>query len=252
MESVNEKMSISLYLQEDYTDVSVEVADLMQDIQEISPDISVQYKDKGLILEEMRKQEPKLVQILEKNNPLPNTIVLGKIGIDDYERVNAAIENKLFVLANSNDVDNFANYTTQYKRIQDVIVVLEVLKTWLIVIIVIFFAAIAVISYSVISNFIYYYKDEIYITKLVGGAKSFIYGPFVLQGIIYAVISFLLNVFILRGGLQYIQIVFASYNFDSIYISNTILWAELLLFVCIGAISGYFSSVSHLKKWINK
>jgi hypothetical protein len=52
---------------------------------------------------------------------------------------------------------------------------LKTLWIWLYVIIAVFVFAIAIITYSIIWNFIYYYKDEIYITKLVWWSKSFIY-----------------------------------------------------------------------------
>jgi cell division protein FtsX len=56
----------------------------------------------------------------------------------------------------------------QYKKIEQIIKVLHILQIWLYVIIAIFLVSISVIIYSIISNFIYYYKDEIYITRLVG------------------------------------------------------------------------------------
>lgn len=252
MESVNEKMSISLYLKEEYSDVSVEVSSLMKDIQKVNTSIQVEYKNKEAILEDMRKKEPKLVKILEKNNPLPNTIVLWWIDLQDYESVNSLIQNKMFILSNDKNKDSFSNYTTQYKRIKDVITVLDVLKNWLIITIVIFFASIAVISYSVISNFIYYYRDEIYITKLVGGAKNFIYGPFVVQGVIYALVSFLLNLWVLKMLLSYLEVVFTSYGVEVLSVSPKILWGELVIFILIGAISGYFSSIGHIKNHFKK
>jgi len=39
----------------------------------------VEYKTKDDIINEIRLKEPNLVKILERNNPLPDTIVLSNI-----------------------------------------------------------------------------------------------------------------------------------------------------------------------------
>jgi cell division protein FtsX len=96
--------------------------------------------------------------------------------LNQYVDLNKIIENKLFLLSKSNtDKDYFANYTSQYKRITNIINILDILELGLYIIIIIFMVSISVIIYSIIGNFIYYYRDEIYITRLVGGSKKFIY-----------------------------------------------------------------------------
>ena len=168
IESINAKMSISLYLKEDYDRNALEVIDLIDDIKKYSSDIELVYKTKEEVLEELRKKDPELVNILEKTNPLPDTIVLSGIQLNQYERVNYIIEGKMFVLDNDETKeDYFSNYNSQYDRISRVIAILHSLQLGLYGIIVIFLVSIAIIVYSIIGNFIYYYKDEIYITKLV-------------------------------------------------------------------------------------
>ncbi len=249
IDSVNSKMTISLYLKEEYTNESLEVFDLIDDINKLKADIKIEYKDKEKLLEEMKEKEPNLVKILEKNNPLPNTIVISNVKISDYEKLNQAIESKMFVLSsNEKDKDYFANYSTQYKKINQVTFVLNLLKKGLYIIVFIFFVAIAIINYSVISNFIYYYKDEIYITKLVWWANSFIYWPFVIQWILYWIIAFLLNIFIFSFFIKNLQILFWDYY--EFWVSSYILFLELLIFVLIWAISWYVSSKKYLKKTI--
>jgi hypothetical protein len=89
----------------------------------------VEYKTKDDILNDMRIREPDLVKILERSNPLPDTIVLSNIAITDYKRVNGLVESRMYLLANDEtQEDYFANYTTQYKKIEDVTSILEVLQ----------------------------------------------------------------------------------------------------------------------------
>ena len=244
---INSKMSISLYLKEWVSRDSLEVLTLKDNIGNINKNIDFNYKTKDQILLEMKQKEPELVKILENDNPLPETIVLSNIEIEDYEKVNKVVENQFSILLNNDiDKDYFANYKTQFKRISQVISILNILKVWVEVIILIFFVSIAVITYSVIWNFIYYYKNEIYITRLVWWAKSFIYWPFILQGIIYSIISFFISLFIFVLLLKNLNSTFWEY-FEFV-VSTEVTLLQLLIFIFIGWISWYISSRKYLKQ----
>ena len=249
--SVNSKLSISLYLAEDYDQNSIEVIDLIKDIKDTIPAIDLTYKTKDEVLWEIEQRDPDLVRILERSNPLPDTITLANINLKEYENLNYIIENKLFLLSNAkqDDTDYLSNYTSQYERITSVISTLNALQIWLYVIIIVFLISIAIIIYSIIWNFIYYYRDEIYITRLVWWNKFFIHGPFSIQGMIYSAISFVLSVSIFLLLLKNVQIVFSiSYtsNFTGMQILN-ILLLEFLLFVFVWGMSWFLSSRKYLK-----
>ena len=251
IEGISEKLTISLYLKdtetESYNRNSLEVIELIDNINKVEWNIKVDYKSREDILDEISLTEPDLAKILERTNPLPNTIVLSNIDLEEYGELNDVIENKSFILSNQkDDVEHFSNYDVQYKKIEQIIKVLHILQIWLYVIIAIFLVSISVIIYSIIGNFIYYYKDEIYITRLVGWSKVFIYWPFTYQWIIYSLASFLLSLII------FILIV-SNFNtaFDSIYLINIpskIFFIEMLIFVFIWGISGFLSSMKYLKK----
>jgi cell division transport system permease protein len=100
IDSINAKLTISLYLKDGYDKNSVEVIDMINDIKKFSRSIIVIYKTKDEVLEELRQKDPELVSILERANPLPDTIALSNIQLKEYENLNAIIENKLFVLVN--------------------------------------------------------------------------------------------------------------------------------------------------------
>ncbi len=174
IDTVNERLTISLYLNEEYNKNSIEVIDLQSDIKKSIPGIHIRYKTKEEVLEQMRERDPELVSILERQNPLPETITLENIPLREYDNLNTIIENKLFLLTESESAQKkdgeeyFSTYTRQFERIEKVISVLNTLQIGLYVIIATFVVSIAIIVYSIIGNFIYYYRDEIYITRLVG------------------------------------------------------------------------------------
>lgn len=246
IDSVNSKMTISLYLNDEYDKNSLEVNDLMNSIVWIHPDIEVDYKSKEVILDEIREKEPDLVEILERTNPLPDTIILSNIQIEYYKQVNSIIEPKMFILKKYQDnADHFSHYSSQYKNIENIISVLWILTYGLYIIIWVFLLSIFIITYSIIWNFIYYFKDEIYITRLVWGSKKFIYGPFILQWMIYSFTSFIFSFFIFLFILWSINNAF--WDLHMLHANYLILFIELCVFVFVWGISGLFSSKKYLK-----
>ncbi len=252
IDSINSKMTISLYLSDKYDRNSIEVIDLINDIKKLNTwiedesKINVIYKTKEEILDDIRVKEPDLVKILERNNPLPDTIVLSNIKLNEYEKLNRIIENKLFLLSNDeNNKDYFANYTSQYLRITNIINVLDILQIGLYAIIGIFLISISIIIYSIIWNFIYYYRDEIYVTRLVWWSKKFIYWPFVIQGSIYSFIAFVLSFIIFVIILKKL-----NSSFGDLYMFKIQWWISLLemaIFVLIWWFAWYLSSKKYLK-----
>lgn len=246
IDSINSKLTISLYVNENYTKTSLEITDFIDDIKNQNQDVEVIYKTKEDILNDIRLKEPDLVKILERSNPLPDTIVLSNIWISEYKKINNLVESRLYLLVNSDKWDDyFANYTTQYKKIEDVTSVLEILKFGLTVIIFIFVGSIAIITYSIIWNFIYYYRDEIYITKLVWWSNVFIYWPFVLQWMIYSFLAFVFNLVLFSILLNNLNLVF--WHIYTFSFPNFILFVELVMFMIVWWFSWYFSSKKYLR-----
>lgn len=245
---INSKMTISLYLKETENENSIWVITLKENILKINKNISFTYKNKDELLQEMQQKEPELADIVWDENPLPETIILWNIEIPDYPKVNLAIENQINILDN-NEIDEnyFANYKTQYDRIQSVTYVLTLLEFWVKAIIFIFFVSIAVITYSVVWNFIYYFRNEIYITRLVWGSRSFIYWPFILQGIIYSVVSFFISLTIFILLLKNLDSWFWDYFEFTNEINEVIIILQFFIFILIWGVSWFLSSKKYLK-----
>jgi cell division protein FtsX len=61
IDSINSKLSISLYLRENFDKNSLEVIDLMNSLQSVSKSVHTDYKSKETLLEELKQKDPKLV-----------------------------------------------------------------------------------------------------------------------------------------------------------------------------------------------
>jgi hypothetical protein len=82
----------------------------------------------------MRKKDPGIVEIIKNENPLPSTIRISNIKIQDYEALNEVIESKSFILSDFRTNGTF-DYRSQYERIQKILSILQALKLALYIII---------------------------------------------------------------------------------------------------------------------
>lgn len=249
IEAVNSKLTLSLYLKDEYTKENPSVESLMESIKKELPDVKLQFKTKEEVLEDMRQQDEELVSIIKSQNPLPATINISHIPMEDYEKLNIIIEWKYGMLTDFKANSSY-DYRTQYERILKIIALLNSLKLALYIIIGVFLLSIFVITYSIIGNFIYHYRDEIYITKLVGWGNNFIYGPFIFQWILYSLIGFFLSTNIFLLFVNNASIFFEKSSVKEYIINNDlnyILGIQFLIFVGIGAFSSFLSSRKYIK-----
>jgi len=79
IDAINERLTISLYLKDEYDQNSPDIIALKNDMQQAVPRMLITYKTKDDVLEEIRARDPELVNILELQNPLPETITLENI-----------------------------------------------------------------------------------------------------------------------------------------------------------------------------
>lgn len=246
---INSKLTISLYLKDEYDKDHIDVKWLLWEIQKTTPNVITTFKTKEEVLEEMKEKDPELVSIIKAKNPLPSTIILWNIKIDEYKKLDYIINQKLFILSNFK-TNTIYDYKTQYERIDKIIQILQTLKIALYFIIAIFLLSIFVITYSIIWNFIFYYRDEIYITKLVWWKNYFIYWPFMLQWIIYAILWFIVSFNIFLIIINNVWFVFDKEVVSRYIINNDlyyILLMQFIVFIIIWAISSFLSS----RKYIN-
>ena len=253
IDAINERLTISLYLKDEYDQNSPDVITLMNNLRQNIPHILISYKTKDDVLEEIRARDPELVNILELQNPLPETITLENIPLQDYERLNTIIESKSFILLDAwlgDDEDFFSSYGAQFERINTVIQVLHILQIGLYVVIVTFIISIAIIVYSIIWNFIYYYRDEIYITRLVWGSKLFLSGPFTLQAMMYVGISFVFSTLLFLLLIANISFILDLTGIQDVYPGNIgiVMILQALLFLAVWALSWFFSSQKYITK----
>lgn len=195
-DSVNSRLSLTLNVKAGYSSTSREIVDTIDALKAIAPGVQATFASAEDNFNVLKTRDPELAKIVdsESQNPLPSTVSVKNVPIEQYEALDSAILRHSHVLDINEEkhAKSVINYKNQFERIRTVISVLYSLRFGLYCIVGFFLFSVFVVIFHSIGNAVYFFREEIRITQLVGGQRRYIYGPFVLQGMIYtlcAVIS---------------------------------------------------------------
>lgn len=250
IDNVNKRISLSVNLKASFTDTNSTVIEILSDLKSLSKDLEVKYVSSKDALEILKKRDPELVKVIEndKENPLPATIRIRNINLDQYEMIDKIIrEHKMAIVYDEQkSKKSLVDYRAQFDKIQSLTKVLENIRVWVFAIIVFFVFTVFLVVYSIIWNFVFYYRDEIKITKLVWGNNAFVYGPFSLQGALYTSIASLASLLIF---VYLMQILSTPLFDDPMFVWNFLAFTmmyfviEIIGMFFIGLLSWFLSSI---------
>ena len=108
------------------------------------------------------------------------------------------------------------------------------------------------VAYNTVKVAIYNSKDEIAVMQLVGASRSFIRGPFLVEGLIHGFISAAFTIFALYGVLLWtggrIASAFGGLNIYTYFISN--IFQISLILIAVGALLGMLSAQFATKRYL--
>ncbi len=222
--------------------------------------MQVDYISREDALTLLTARNPDLATLIEKDvNPLPNSIRLSNIDIDQYSSLNIYIGRFRDILQyDQGSLDRkLLDYRSQYARIASVVEMLHILQMAVYILLGLFVFTVAILIYMVIHNFVFFLQDEVRIIELVGGRPSFIYGPFVIQGILYASIATTFATLIFMGITLLIrtQSIFEDFvpflsDFSTMFVSYA--WWAIPFFALLGAISAFLASSKYIHSTIGE
>lgn len=111
---------------------------------------------------------------------------------------------------------------------------------------------VAMIIYTVIGNSVFFQQQEIEIIELVGGKKSFIYGPFLIQGALYSLIATLivLSLMVLVRSLVHVDFIsgpFALMGERIALFFPALVSKEIAIFVFLGILSSLIALQRYIR-----
>ncbi|MFA7702302.1 MAG: permease-like cell division protein FtsX [Patescibacteria group bacterium] len=217
IDAVKEKIDISLYLKVDASEE--QITSLKTQISQMSKVKQVLYTSKADALRyfrEKNKDNPEVLTALRElgRNPLSPSLVIAPNNVEEAPQLINEIKQ---IDSNIIESRDFADNTVILEKINDI--TKKISEVGLFIIMIFVFTSMLV-AYNSIKVAIYTHRREIEIMRLVGASNSFIYLPFVLSAIIYALVSVVIIVIIFYpflGILQpYLEVFFMDYNINII------------------------------------
>lgn len=249
-ESVNSRLSLTLNVKTGFSSTSREIIDTVESLKQIDPGIDAKFASSQDNFEVLRGRDPELAKIIdeESQNPLPSTISVKNVPIERYEALDRVIlqNSRVLDINEEKHAKSVINYRNQFEKIRTVISVLYSLRFGLYCIIGFFLFSVFVVIFHSIGNAVFFFREEIRITQLVGGQKRYIYGPFVLQGTIYATTAILLSGVLFYYGMYGVGI--DSFLGSTTFIDRFFRESWTLFFfvgmsvILLGSVSGLVSS----------
>lgn len=256
IKQITDKIDVSVYLKDDITASQRE--QLIADIK-AQPNVkSVTYKSKDQALEEYKllniNNPDLLAAISQTDNPLPASLAIKPVDANNLESIRGYLSQDDIKALQSDEtnysgdrkdaIDKIASATSFFREAGFVGVAIFAFVSMLII-------------FNTIRMAIFNRRDELTIMRLLGASSWYIRGPFVVETIIYGIVSALISVGLLKAlftvtstafnanSLGLLDIQFASNYFATNF--WTILASQLAIGILIGAVSSYIATRRYLK-----
>ncbi len=252
LSDLNKKIDIVIYLKES-TDLvtSQEIVGTIQTFEGVE---KVVYNSKEDALKQIKQTHPNISLAFEKyqlGNPLPASINITTSHPKYHEGINQTLsesqyQNFFSNIVTSSDSANNTIITSVAKNLLEVNNFANQVIFWLILI---FTIGGALIILNAIQITIFNRKREIAVMKLVGASYSFIRLPFIIESIIYGILSVLLSFILLLGLSKSIEIQSTSlWDYYSVIKFQTIFLIELLATIILSILSATIALHEYLQK----
>ena len=253
---ITDKIDISVYLKDS---VTVEQKDkLLQELKQIKNVKVVNYSSKDEALETYKRQNQNNIDLLlaisQTDNPLPATVQVKPIDPNKIQEIQTYLDRPDIKLLQSDKTSYSGDRKTALDKITKAALFLSQAG---LVSVVIFATVSMLIIFNTIRMAIFNRRDELQIMRLLGASTWYIRGPFVVETVLYGIVSAIISVTLCNAlfvvsstafdasSLGLLDIQFANDYFASHF--WIILAAQLAIGIIIGAASSTIATRRYLK-----
>lgn len=255
IQQITNKIDVSVYLKDNVTPAQREK--LMRDLEKQSNVAETSYLSKEQALEAYKKENIDNPQLLlainQTDNPLPATVRVQPKDLEKVHEIQAYLNKPEIKTLQSEEPSYSGDRKEAIDKISHAANVLQKIGIAGVVL----FAVISVlIIFNTIQMAIFNRRDEISIMRLLGAKTWYIRGPFVVESVIYGVVSGLISVAIINAlfvaSSEALQA--SSLGLLDIKYANTFFrdhfWLLLLLQLTIGIVIGAVSSIIATRRYL--
>ena len=256
IQQLTDKIDISVFLKDDIS--SDQLHNLQGDLRKLDNVKSVEYISKDQALDLYREQNKDNIDLLlaisQTDNPLPAPLKLKPKDPNRLEEIKSFLDKQEIKDLQSDET----SYSGDRKEAIDKISKATKFFRQAGIAGVIVFALVSIlIIFNTIRMAIFNRRDELTIMRLLGASSWFIRGPFVVETILYGIISAMLSIGLVHTLFSVTASAFdaSSFGYLDINYANTyfrdrfwlILTAELGIGILIGAVSSIIATRRYLK-----
>jgi len=253
---ITDKIDISVYLKDEVSEERRE--ELLGDVKNLENVKSVEFISKEAALEEYRRANENNIDLLlaisQTDNPLPASLRIKPNDVNRIEEIRDYIEQPEIKELQSDET----SYSSDRKEAIDKITGATTFLQQVGFVGVIVFSIISMlIIFNTIQMAIFNRRDELQIMRLLGASTSYIRGPFIVEAIVYGIISAVISVSIAASLFSIASNAFAAsslglldISFAYEYFNNNfviILTLQLVAGILIGAVSSFIATRRYLK-----
>lgn len=256
IQQITDKIDVSVYLSDDIK--PVQVTELREDLEALPNVKSTEFLSKSDALEAYKRENinnPDLLQAINQtDNPLPATIRVKPMDLNRVNEIQDFLNSREIKALQSEE----ASYSGDRKEaIDNISHAADTLQQIGIAGVVVFAIISVLIIFNTIQMAIFNRRDEISIMRLLGANTWYIRGPFVVESIVYGVVSGLISISIMHAlfvassstlqasSLGLLDISYAQKYFNDNFV--LLLFMQLGIGVAIGACSSIIATQRYLK-----
>ena len=256
VQQLESKIDINIYFKPDAPIEKVlELKNLILSLPGVDKERS-NYMSKDDILEEFKKRHKDKIKILESldfvdGNPFGVILNIKADSIEQYKKVDKFIKSD-DVFKKFGDIIEISNFERNQKAINKLNIIINYIKQIGLIVSGVLIATSLIVTFNTMRLIIYTFKEEILIMRLVGASKFFARGPFVIEGMLYGLVSAVFSLFIFWSIVYYFSDILEPIflmNLNQFFSVNILEIALGLLFggVSLGFISTYLAVSKYLK-----
>lgn len=252
---ITNKIDVSVYLKDQNT--AAQSKDLVTQLEKLPNIKSVVYLSKDQALQRYVAQnagnQALLMAVNQTDNPLPATILIKPNDLNKIEDIRAFLA-KSNVAALQSDEPSYSG--DRKEAIDRITSATNVLRRIGVLAVVIFTVICALIIFNTIQMAIFNRRDEITIMRLLGAKTSYIRGPFIVESVIYGVLSAVFSVLIINAAflassnaLQASSLGLLDISYAATYFGHNF-WKLLALQLLAGILIGTVSSIVATRRYL--
>lgn len=223
---IKEKVDINVYMVTTASDEGVsELRDSIKTLADVEEVVYTSREDALAAFRERHQSDDLTLQALEElgDNPLGAMLSIRAKETSQYESIATFLEEYRAATPLETPLIDHINFNQNKEAIDKLTKIIETVSRVSYITMLVLVAASVLIAFNTIRLTIYTSREEIGVMRLVGASNMFIRGPFILQGVMYGVVSGVLTLLILYPTVLWLgpgTEVFFSVNIFTYFVSN--------------------------------